>query len=119
MVISTSHDSHQRKERKDTLYKDSKLLTSGSSPVVQQVKDQALSLHRLGGHCCCLYSIPDLGLPQAKGKAKKRLFFVFFRATPAAHGSSQVRGRIGAVATGYTTATALPDPSHICDLHHS
>ena len=31
-------------------------------------------------------------------------FFVFFRATPAAYGSSQARGRIGAVAT---------------DLHHS
>ena len=49
------------------------------------------------------------------------LFFVFlfFRAAPAACGGSQARGRIGAVAAGYTTATTMPDPSHICDLHCS
>ena len=42
-----------------------------------------------------------------------------FRATPAAYGGSQARGRIGAVAAAYTTATAMPDPSHICNPHHS
>ena len=39
-------------------------------------------------------------------------FFFFFSAPPAAYGSSQSRGQIRA------TATATPDPSHICDLHH-
>ena len=34
-----------------------------------------------------------------------------------AYGGSQARGRIGVVA--YATATATPDPSRICDLHHS
>ena len=32
-------------------------------------------------------------------------------ATPEAHGSSQTKGWI--------RATAMPDPSHVCDLHHS
>ena len=33
---------------------------------------------------------------------------------------SQARGRIGAVVADlHTTATAMPDPSRICDLHHS
>ena len=46
-----------------------------------------------------------------------RVFFIFclFRATPVAYGGSQDRGLIGAVAT----ATAKPDPRHICNLHHS
>ena len=45
-------------------------------------------------------------------------FFLLFRATPAAYGDSEARGRIGAVAAGYATTTP-PDPSHLCDLHHS
>ena len=36
---------------------------------------------------------------------------LLFRATPAAYGSFQARGRIG--------AAAMQDPSHICNLHHS
>ena len=36
-----------------------------------------------------------------------------------AYGGSQARGIIGAVALAYTTATAMPDPSRIHDLHHS
>ena len=39
--------------------------------------------------------------------------FLSFRATPAPFGSSQARGRIRA------TATAVRDPSCVCDLHHS
>ena len=35
---------------------------------------------------------------------------------PAAYGSSQVRGHIGAAAEAYTTATAKVVLSHICDL---
>ena len=36
-----------------------------------------------------------------------------------AYGNSWARGLIGAAAEGYTTATAMPELSHICDLHHS
>ena len=44
-------------------------------------------------------------------------FFFFLTATPVAYGISQSRGRIGAAAVPYATATATPDPSWICDLH--
>ena len=47
------------------------------------------------------------------------IFFLFclFRATPAAYGGSKARGRIrGAVA--FAIATAKPDPSCVCNLHH-
>ena len=37
-----------------------------------------------------------------------------FRAAPVGYGGSQARGLIGTVA-----ATATPDPSCVCDLHHS
>ena len=50
------------------------------------------------------------------------LFFVFclFRAIPAAYGGSQARGLIGATELpAYTTATATPEPSHVCNVHHS
>ena len=47
------------------------------------------------------------------------LSFCLFRVIPMAYGGSQARGPIGAVATTYTTVTAMPDPSHVCDLHHS
>ena len=43
-------------------------------------------------------------------------FFFFFSATPTAYGSSQGRGRIGAQLPAYTTATAMSDRIHICDL---
>ena len=35
-----------------------------------------------------------------------------------AYGSAWARGRIGAAAEAYTTATATLDPSLICDLRH-
>ena len=48
------------------------------------------------------------------------LFIYFlFMAVPMAYGSSQAGGQIGAVAEGYTTATATLDRSCICNLHHS
>ena len=37
-------------------------------------------------------------------------------ATPEAYGSSWARGRIGAAAVAYTTATATQDLSCICNL---
>ena len=43
-------------------------------------------------------------------------FFCLFRAAPTAHGGSQTRGLIGAIATGLSTATATPDLSHVHDL---
>ena len=46
-------------------------------------------------------------------------FFAFFRTAPAAYGSSQARGRIRAAAATYATATAMQNPSLMCNLHHS
>ena len=43
-------------------------------------------------------------------------FFFLFRAVPVAYGGSQPRGRIGAAAVAYATATAMPDPRHIWNL---
>ena len=45
--------------------------------------------------------------------------FSFAGGTPAAYGHSWARDQIGAATAGLCTATAMPDPSHICDLHHS
>ena len=42
-------------------------------------------------------------------------FFCLFRATHLAYGGSQATGQIRA----YATATATPDPSCLCDLHHN
>ena len=42
-------------------------------------------------------------------------FFGHFRATSIAYGSSMAKGWIKATAI----ATAMPDPSHICNLYHS
>ena len=36
-----------------------------------------------------------------------------------AYAGSKARSRIGAIAAGYTTATATPDLSLVCDLHLS
>ena len=40
-------------------------------------------------------------------------------ATPAAYGNSQPRGRIGAAAEAYSTATAMQDLTCICGRCHS
>ena len=45
-------------------------------------------------------------------------FFFLFRVSPAAYGSSQARGWIGAVAANYTTATVTWNPRYVCDLQH-
>ena len=48
------------------------------------------------------------------------LFLFFFPAAFAAYGISQARGRIELqLGHNYATATATPDPSHICDPCHS
>ena len=46
-------------------------------------------------------------------------FFLLFRTAPAAYGASQARAESELWLPAYTTATAMPDPSHICNLHHS
>ena len=43
----------------------------------------------------------------------------FFRATCMAYGSSQARGKLELQLPAYATATAIWDPSHVCNLHHS
>ena len=53
-------------------------------------------------------------------KAELTFFFFFlFRTLPKAYGSSQARGQIELQLPAYTTATAMPDLSHICSLHCS
>ena len=47
------------------------------------------------------------------------LSFSFHGHTWGIYGSSQARGWIGTAAEAYTTATATPDPSCICDPCHS
>ena len=45
--------------------------------------------------------------------------FLLFKAAPAAYGNSQARGQIGAVAASLCHSHTTPDPSSVCDLHHS
>ena len=45
--------------------------------------------------------------------------FQLFRTTPSVYGGTQARKLIGTTAAGYSTATAMPYPSCICDLYHS
>ena len=45
-------------------------------------------------------------------------FFFLFRAKHAAYGSSQARIKSELQLPAYATATAMWDPSHICDLYH-
>ena len=48
----------------------------------------------------------------------KFYFILFFKAEPMVHGISQARSQIRAIDGAYTTATAMPDPNHTCDLYH-
>ena len=45
--------------------------------------------------------------------------FLLFRATSVAYGSSQARSQIRATVASLRTAIAMPELSHICDLHCS
>ena len=61
-----------------------------------------------------------LNLPYHSGNSFSHRFFLFvFAFQGVAYGSSQVRGWIRAVLPAYTTATAMRDLSHICNLHRS
>ena len=46
-------------------------------------------------------------------------FFCLLKTASMAHGSSQAKGQIRAASAGLSTATATPDMSWVCDLHHS
>ena len=46
-------------------------------------------------------------------------YFLLFSATPVAYGDSQAGVESELQLLAYTTAPAMLDPSHICDLHHS
>ena len=50
---------------------------------------------------------------------EKAVLSLFFRATPGAYGSSRLRVKWELQLPAYTTAMAIPDLSHVCDLHHS
>ena len=45
-------------------------------------------------------------------------YFCLFRALSEEYGDSQVRGQLEMQLLAYTTATAMSDPSHVCDLHY-
>ena len=45
------------------------------------------------------------------------ILFLGEGAVPTTYGGSQARGRIGAITLAYDTATAIWDPSHICNLY--
>ena len=50
------------------------------------------------------------------------VFFFFFslsRATPTAYGGSQARGQIGTVVPELCHRTAMPELSHVCELHRN
>ena len=49
------------------------------------------------------------------------LFFCLFlfMAAPTAYGNSQASGLIGAAAASLHHSHTMPDPSHMCNLHHS
>ena len=67
----------------------------------------------------CIYSINYTPTSYDHVNKKAMWIFFFFMPTPAAHGSFRARGRMGAAAAGYATATAMWERSRICDLHHS
>ena len=47
------------------------------------------------------------------------IYLFLFMAIPAAYGSSQARVASKLQLPAYATATAMPDPSCVCDLHYS
>ena len=47
------------------------------------------------------------------------LIYLLFRAAPINYGSSQARDELELQLPAYATATAMPDLSCLCNLHHS
>ena len=78
----------------------------------------------LGTSTCHGHGPKKMCLRNIKSSCSFFFFFFFFflsfvfcllRATPAAYGVSQARGLIAV----YIRATAMTDPSCVCELHHS
>ena len=68
---------------------------------------------------CGLGSVADGTFKDSPQISPITYILFFLMAAPAAHGSSQAMGWIEAAAATYTTATAIPDPSGICNSCHS
>ena len=69
-----------------------------------------------------LLSKPPWGNPGTPSQKLRTYFFFFFclfRAVLVAYGGFQTKRQIRPVAPTYTIATAMLNPSHICNLHHS
>ena len=69
-----------------------------------------------------IFSAPTWILPYEEEHLSLSFFFFlfsFFRAAPAAYGSSQARVELELQLPAYITTTAIPDLSHVCDLHCS
>ena len=60
-----------------------------------------------------------LRIPSHLNWFQHNFLFYLFRATHVAYGCSQARIQLELHLPAYTTATAMQDPSHICDLPHS
>ena len=56
---------------------------------------------------------------EVTGKYNFILFIYFFRVVPWHMDVPRLGGRIRAAAASLGTASAMPDLSHVCDLHHS
>ena len=87
----------------------------GVKPTEQEEKGLCNKEGELGG------SFPKQCLPKQQNRGS--FFFVFcrFRALPVPYGGSRARGQIRSELQlpACTTATAMPDPSCVCSLHHS
>ena len=68
---------------------------------------------------CCPSCCTTVGAPKNKFWRTDFFFFAFSLGPhPLAYGGSQARGREQQL-PAYVTATAPPDPSCVCNLHHS
>ena len=80
-------------------------------------KTQVLYSQLPGPVGLCLSNLIPLGSWCASTHLLHLSSFWLFMPTPSTYRSSWARGRIRAAAKAYTTA--MPDPSHICNLCHS
>ena len=67
----------------------------------------------------CLFSGLFRSLPMWKFKKNSNVFFFFLGLHPRNMKVSRLGVKSELQLLVYTTATAMPDPSHTCDLHHS
>ena len=63
--------------------------------------------------------ISDPGSRPVRYVEETAFFFFFIRASPVVYGGSQAGAESELQMPAYATATAMPDASHVCDLHHS